>query len=369
METVISASQEAVLACLKSAVGVVDRRGSDPVSGLFLIEKRGAHVSITASNTESQTTSVASIGPARGDTSFAIDARKLVDVMRSIPEGLNVTLRTQGERAVIKAGRSEFKLQTRPGADVLLFAAEAHVGSYTMPQRLLAAQLEQVTYAMAGTHDPRAYLQGTFIRSEQQGMCIAACDSHRLAFVDQVAVQVTGKPGAFVLPRKVALELRRLLGHTDEPVSIGVGRRQVEFRLGDVIVISKLIDGAPPEYRNVIPKAVEVEVVVERKVITESLARMSVMAGGAADGVKLALQPGVLALDLASDNGEAHEQLDVAYEGRDQKFAFNVHYLTSAMAVIPGDTVHLCFSTGGGPLLLRGAAAAGPRHVVMPMRL
>lgn len=369
METIISASQEAILACVKSSVGGVDRRSADPLSGLFLIEKRGALVSITASNTESQTTSTATLGPPRGDTSLAIDARKLVEIIRSVPTDQVVMVKSHSGKAVIRAGRSEFKLQTRPGEDFQLFVPEPYLGTLTMPQRLLTEQLEQVTYAMAGAVDHRPYLQGAFIRSEKLGMCMVACDSHRMAFADRLEVLVTGAPSAFVLPRKVALELKRLLTVSDDPVLISVGRRQVEFKFADVVIISKLIDGSPPDYRAVIPKAVDVEVVVERRVLADSLARMAVMAGSSPLGVNMALQSGVLALDLASDNGEAHEQVDVEYAGADEQFAFNVHYLTATMAAIPADQVALGFSTKGGPLLVRSADKTGPVHLVMPTRV
>ena len=179
---VLKAPQAQVLSALQSVAGVVERRQTLPILSNVLLRKSGEVLQLITSDLEIQIRSTESLGGEAGDFQTTVGARKLIDILRTMPADQTVTLEAQQEKMVLKGGKSRFTLQTLPAQDFPLVQEAASFGPvFSVPQKVLKNLLTQVSFSMA-VHDIRYYLNGILFVAEGNTLSLVATDGHRLAF-------------------------------------------------------------------------------------------------------------------------------------------------------------------------------------------
>jgi DNA polymerase-3 subunit beta len=220
----VQLERDALLKPLQAVTGIVEKRHTLPILSNVLLERRKNQLSLVATDLEIQVATSAEAGKGGDeDASLTVSARKLQDILRSLPEGTEATLDVQNNRLQVRAGKSRFNLQTLPAAD---FPAMADPGAtqakVSMPQKALRELLMLVQYAMA-QQDIRYYLNGLLLVLEGGMVRVVATDGHRLSYAARPLGQQQDKREV-ILPRKAVQELGRLLGEGDEPVVIEITR-------------------------------------------------------------------------------------------------------------------------------------------------
>ncbi|HEX5806513.1 MAG TPA: DNA polymerase III subunit beta, partial [Macromonas sp.] len=179
---VFQSTQDKVLAALQSVAGIVERRHTLPVLANVLIRKTAGQVQLTTSDLEIQIRTHAELGG--DDSSFAttVGARKLIDILRTLPSDQVVSLESSQSKLILKGGKSKFTLQTLPAEDFPLVQESPSFGPvFSVPQKTLKSLLGQVSFSMA-VHDIRYYLNGILFVAEGKKLSLVATDGHRLAF-------------------------------------------------------------------------------------------------------------------------------------------------------------------------------------------
>jgi DNA polymerase-3 subunit beta len=176
-------------------------------------------------------------------------------------------------------------------------------------------------------------------------------------------------PGVIV-PRKTVGELRKLIEETEGDVEIALSETKIRFRAGDVVLISKLIDGTFPDYERVIPLGNDKILEVDRKSFTAAVDRVSTISTEKSRSVKLGLKSGNLTLSANSpDAGSATEELEVSYSADDMEIGFNSRYLLDIAQQIEGESAQFALADAGSPTVIRDGADASALYVLMPMRV
>ena len=179
---VLKATQDKVRAALQSVAGIVERRHTLPILANVLIRKTGETVQLTTSDLEIQIRTHAKLDGDTGDFTTTIGARKLIDILRTMPSDQTVSLESNQSKLILKGGKSRFTLQTLPAEDFPLVQEAATFGPvFSVPQKTLKDLLGQVSFAMA-VHDIRYYLNGISFVAEGKQLSLVATDGHRLAF-------------------------------------------------------------------------------------------------------------------------------------------------------------------------------------------
>ena len=206
---VLKTAQEKVLSALQSVSGIVERRHTLPILANVLIRKTGTQVELTTSDLEIQVRTTAELGGDSGNFSTTVGARKLIDILRSMPADQVVTLTANQNKLTLQGGKSRFTLQTLPSDDFPLVQEAADFGPvFSVPQKALKDLINQVHFAMA-VHDIRYYLNGILFVAEGKSLTLVATDGHRLALA-QATLDVEIPKQEVILPRKTVLELQRL---------------------------------------------------------------------------------------------------------------------------------------------------------------
>ncbi len=366
----IRATRDAVLKPLATVAGIVERRSTLPILANVLLRKEGETVSFLASDVEIQISTSASLGASGDDGATTMSARKLIDILRALPEGPEVRISVAGAKATIQAGRSRFSLQTLEADDFPTVAvSEQFAASFALPQKQLRHLLHMVHFAMA-QQDIRYYLNGLLLVTDGGRVRVVATDGHRLAYCDATLEASGLARSEVIIPRKTVLELQRLLGDTDEPVTIDVAANQVRMRFGEVELVSKLVEGKFPDYQRVIPSGYTKATTVAREALASSLGRASILTSDKFRGVRLSLSPGVLRVQTSNaEQEEAVDELEVDYDGEPLEIGFNVSYLQDVLTNLKTEQVKLEFGDATTSALLTVPGDDSFRYVVMPMRI
>ena len=374
---VLKETQDKVLSVLQAVSGIVERRHTLPILANVMIRKTGGSVQFTTSDLEIQIRTSAELGGDIGDFTTTVGARKLIDILRSMPGDQLVTLESSAAKLILKGGKSRFTLQTMPAEDFPLVQESANFGPvFSVPQKTLKSLLSQVSFAMA-VHDIRYYLNGILFVAEGQQLSLVATDGHRLAFAS-ATLDVEVPKQEVILPRKTVIELQRLLSDTAAPegqeapmIEMQFAGNQAKFSFGGMEFVTKLVEGKFPDYNRVIPKNHKNSVTLGRAPLLASLQRTAILTSEKFKGVRLNFEPGTLR--VASSNAEQEEavdELDIDYGGDAIEIGFNVTYLIDALSnMSQQEMVTVELQDANSSALITVPDNAHFKYVVMPMRI
>jgi DNA polymerase III subunit beta len=363
----LTASREDLLAPLQSVIGVVERRQTMPILANVLVSAREGRVHLTASDLEVElVSSVAANVQAPGD--ITIPGRKLLDIVRSLPDQTPVSLATDGERVVLKGGRSRFTLSTLPATEFPVIDEVNAQQSFSLAQAEFRRLIDKTHFSMA-QQDVRYYLNGLLLETEAQLLRAVATDGHRLAICETALDTAARTPQQVIVPRKGVLELQRILGNEGQ-IELSIGTNHVRATIGDIRFTSKLIDGRFPDYSRVIPASPPRVVTAEREALRQALQRTSILSNEKYRGVRLGVAPGLLTLQAQNPEHEmAEDEVEVTYEFESMEIGFNVTYLLNALDALDTDQVEIGLTDANSSCLIRAPGMTTARYVVMPMRL
>lgn len=366
---VFKSTQDKVLAALQSVAGIVERRHTLPILANVLLRKTGAQVQLTTSDLEIQIRTTAELAGDEGNFATTLGARKLIDILRTMPADQTVSLESTGGKLILKGGKSRFTLQSMPAEDFPLVQESASFGpAFSVPQKTLKSLLSQVSFSMA-VHDIRYYLNGILFVAEGKQLSLVATDGHRLAFAS-AALEVEVPKQEVILPRKTVIELQRLLSDKEGAIEMQFAANQAKFSFDGMEFVTKLVEGKFPDYNRVIPKNHKNIVTLGRQPLLASLQRTAIMTSEKFKGVRLNIEPG--SLRVASSNAEQEEavdELDVDYSGDTIEIGFNVTYLIDALQNMSQEMVRVELSDGNSSALVTNPDDNAFKYVVMPMRI
>src|SRR2546429_3102999 len=359
-----------ILDPLSAVSGIIERRHTLPILSNVLIERTAQAVSFLATDIEIQITARSALMAGGDARAVTVGARKLVDILRALPEDTEVTLQQQDKRLLVKAGKSRFTLQTLPAEDFPRLAKPAgEVARFSLGQKALRRLLGLVQYAMA-QQDIRYYLNGLLMVVEERQLKMVATDGHRLAYASR---EVGGKnlpKQEVILPRKTIIELSKLLEDSDDSVAIELSSAQAKFKFGNVVLVSKLVDGKFPDYGRVIPQNHPKKLKLERIALLQALQRAAILTSDKFRGVRWVLGDGSLKISCSNtEQEEAQEELDVPYKGETLDIGFNVGYLVDVLNNLDVAEVECGLGDANSSVLFTLPGRNDFKYVVMPMRI
>ena len=367
---VFKSTQDSVLSALQSVSGIVERRQTLPILANVMLRKTGASVQLTTSDLEIQIRTHAELGGDEGEFATTIAARKLIDILRTMPADQNVSLESTGGKLILKGGKSRFTLQSLPAADFPLVQEAANFGpTFSVPQQALKALMNRVAFSMA-IHDIRYYLNGILFVAEGNNLSLVATDGHRLAYANATLDVASPSKQEVILPRKTVLELQRLLSDKEGAIDMQFAGNQAKFSFDGMEFVTKLVEGKFPDYNRVIPRNHTNELILGRQTLLSSLQRTAIMTSDKFKGVRLNIEPGSLRVAASNaEQEEATDEIEIDYAGDAIEIGFNVTYLMDVLTNMSQDMVRFSLSDGNSSALITLPDSEDFKYVVMPMRI
>lgn len=365
-----SLPRDTLLKPLQLVGGVVEKRQTLPVLSNVLLEIEGTQLSLTGTDLEVEIQGRVELTEPSTEGAVTVPARKLLDIVKSLPDDSLISLVQNDDRVVVTSGRSRFTLSTLPASDFPNVEEDENTLNFNMPQKTLKKLVDATSFAMA-QQDVRYYLNGMLLELSQNRVRTVATDGHRLAMssqgVDDLGVEERRQ---VIVPRKGILELNRLMADSDDSVEISLGTNHLRARTAAFTFSSKLVDGKFPDYERVVPRGGDKEVVGDRQSLRSIFSRAAILSNEKYRGVRLLLSENnlqVRANNPEQEEAEVNQEID--YQGPELEVGFNVTYLLDVMNVTQGDQVKLVLSDANSSALLSDFDDDSSVYVVMPMRL
>ncbi len=294
-----------------------------------------------------------------------LPARRLLAIVRELP-GTELTLKVDSKNtATIQSGNSVFKILGLPAEDFPTFPKPEGGRVFKLKQATLRDMFKKTSYAIS-MDESRYVLNGVLLSLHDGKMMMVATDGRRLALVEEELEFPKSSECDAILPTKAVQELLRSL-EGDGTVTLTLTDSQASFDLGSVYLVSKLIEGNYPNYRQVIPAETKERVALERETLHNAVRRVALLSSDKSSSVKLHFTRGQLDITANTPEvGEAKESLPTAYKGKDLTIAFNPEFLMDPLRALDVDEVSFDLIDETSPGVLRTAKPF--LYVIMPMR-
>ena len=365
----ISITKDQIIAGLQAVQNVVSTRTTLPILSNVLIRAEGSHVEFTATDLD---VTVACKVEAKvvkpGATTLPV--KKLFGIVRELTGEIEIET-DEKNLSSIRSGSSFFKIHGLAADEFPPLPKFKDDKKVSLPQENIRGMIRKTSFAVS-TDESRYVLNGIFISLKEGKMTFVATDGRRLALVDEEVDISEKSAGEFIVPAKAVNELNRLLQEKGE-VELKFGENQASFALKNesgfsVLLITKLIEGNYPNYRQVIPGEAKERIGVGREELVQALRRAEIMTSEKANSVKLAFGKNLLTITANSPEvGEARETMAINYKGKEMAIAFNPRYLIDPLNALTEDEIFIELIDELSPGVVK---INGPfLYVVMPMRL
>ena len=365
----ITITKDQIITGLQAVQNVVSTRTTLPILSNVLVRAEGGKVEFTA--TDLDVTVACSVeAKVEKPGSTTVPVKKLFGIVRELNGEIDIETDEKNVTS-IRSGGSFFKIHGLAADEFPPLPKFKDDKKVALPQETVRAMLKKTSFAVS-TDESRYVLNGIYISLKDGKMTLVATDGRRLALVDEEVELSEKSTGEFIVPSKAVNELTRLLQATGD-VELKFGENQASFSLKDdkgfsVLLITKLIEGNYPNYKQVIPGEAKERIPLGREELLSALRRAEIMTSEKANSVKMTFGRNTLAITANSPEvGEARETLAVNYKGKEMAIAFNPRYLIDPLAALAEDEVFIELIDELSPGVLK---INGPfLYVVMPMRL
>ncbi|MGB0259335.1 MAG: DNA polymerase III subunit beta [Coraliomargarita sp.] len=361
---------------LQQVLNVVATRSTMPILSNVLIEAADGHISLTTTNLDLgiRCRIKADVETEGGLT---LPVRKLATIVRELPQADVFVEAGDNNQAKITSGGSLFKIMGISTEEFPPLPTFENRHVFELTQDEIVNMLKSVSYGQS-TDENRYILNGVYFNFADDKLTLVATDGRRLALTALETDITEDNAGSLILPAKTVAELERLLGK-GEKVKIAFNDRQVAFEIaigeeGDtglvdqLYLVSKIVEGNYPNYRQVIPKETEHRVKIERELMLECVHRAALVTSDKSNSVKLKVSKNLLEISgSSSEYGESHESMAIAYDGPEVQVAFNPQFLMEPLKALTKDEVFFEFKDELSPGLFK--TLDNFICVIMPLRL
>jgi len=356
--------RDVIVEALGIAGRAVSGRGGMPGLSGVRAELVGDQLTLTGSDLD-LTMSFKVTVAGESDGVIVIPARLVTDIVKALPPGA-VQFVAEDESLSISAGRSEFSIRLITGDE---FPKMSDIGgdAVELSSEQLALALKQVVLA-ASNDDSRPVLTGVLLAAEPDGLRLVSTDSFRLALRDVAGASVLPEGQSVLIPSRALGELNRVLGQ-GESVSLRLGEREASFEVGDVHLVTRLIEGGFPNYQGLIPDTHPNVLTVNRSELMEALRRVKLLARESTP-IRLEITDSAVELvAITQDVGTARESVEANHKGTDLTIAFNPDFLLDGIDVAPGEEITLSTIDELKPAIVRSTDAEDFLYLIMPVRV
>jgi DNA polymerase-3 subunit beta len=373
----VSCLQENLAKGLSIVGRAVSPRSTLPVLGNVLLATDAGRLKLSATNLEVGINCW--IGAkVEEEGAITVPARTFIDLVNALPpERVDLELVVRTQTLNLHAGRSEANIKGIDAQEFPLVPVPEGEGGIPIETEVLRTAVGQVAFA-AAADESRPILTGVLAKFEDTRLTLAAADGFRLSVRSVALPQSIPDPFSIIIPSRALTELVRVSGEQEDPIVITVTptRNQVLFQLTDIVLVSQLIDGNFPDYRQIIPQDSMTHTVMDTAAFLKACKTALIFARDAAHITRLHVKPGtelspghVVVSATSAETGDDVSELDASIEGEDVEIAFNVKYLIDVLSVAGTPQVALDTTTSSSPGVIRPVGEVDYTHVIMPMHL
>ncbi len=370
----IKVEKKDLLNLIGHSQNIIEKRNAMPILVNVLLDAQNSNVKIFATDLEVSLTDEAP-AQVKEPGRVAVNAKSLFEIVKELPDGPIELEKKENNWLKITQNRAVFNIVGMSPDEYPIFPTFATREFLTIDPAVLSEMIEKTIYAVS-MDETRYHLNGVFLETRKEDGNLAyrmvATDGHRLSLIDKKVDNsvVPANNGGVIVPRKGLHEIRKLLDAGEKSVELAIEGAQLIVRSGTSLLMIRLIEGRYPNYQQLIPQNLREHLLVQREPLLATLRRVSLLSNTKSKGVTMTLSQG--RMEIASNNpeiGDAKEELEVQYKGKDIKIGFNAKYILDVLTSMQDEIVRLEFNDHLSPGLIRPNSDSAYTCVVMPMRI
>ncbi|MDB3858195.1 DNA polymerase III subunit beta [Pelagibacteraceae bacterium] len=365
--------RDILLKSLNFVQGVVEKKNTLPILSNVLLQLKDNKLSIVATDLDiifhDEIHDLKVIKEGSTTTSAAI----LYDILRKISSESDLSFELKSENKLsLKSDNSDFNLLCLPINNFPTFSDEFEEQGISLNNQKFLKLLNKTKIAISND-DTRHYLNGIFLHlTEAHGKMFltgVATDSHRLSS-SSLEIENSENFLPLILPRKTVYQLCSLLAESNEKLSMQTSENKIKFSLGNIKLISKVIDGKFPDYKKVVPANNDKSLTVLSKDFINSIERVTSVSLDRKEGVKLAINKENVQLSVNSANsGEGNEIIKANFNSNDLNISFNSKYLIDIASEVEDKNLKMNLKDSVSPVLIEDESDKNSYYVIMPMKI
>ena len=366
----VSATKDVLLHGVQVVQRAVSSKNPLPILSGILIKAQDGQLIFTATDLELGIECIVPVSVIE-EGGVVLPARYLGEIIRRLPDvKIDIETDKENNNTLLKYGLSEFSLLGLSANDFPILPAIDSESTITIKQDLFKNMIKQVGFAVS-SDDNRPIFTGILMEIENDSMKLVATDTHRLAFrTGSIDCGETNFGKSVIVPGKTLNELNRIMTGETGDLKISFGDNQVVFEMPGIRLISRLIEGQFPNYKQVIPQGCKTKVRAKTKEFLEAAERASLLAKEGANVIKLTSSKDTLIINSNSPEiGKIEEQLSIEMEGEDTQIAFNSKYLIDSLKVVDAEEILLELTGSLSPGIIKPAEDENYIYLILPIRI
>ncbi|MCX5711415.1 MAG: DNA polymerase III subunit beta [Candidatus Omnitrophica bacterium] len=360
----LKVEKDVLMGGIQIVQNVISAKSALPILSNILLEVSQGSLRLTATDLDVGISCVIPVD-AQEVGAITVPAKRFSDIIKELPVNEVSVVTKKNNQVNINAQNCEFKIMGLSKEEFPKLPEFKDKEVIKIEQAGLKQMLSLTSFAVS-FDETRYILNGILLKISKNNMTLVATDGKRLAIIEKKLTLPAGKDISIIVPIKTVHELNRNL-RDDGDISLILGNNQVLFDLGKVVIISRLIEGEFPDYRQVIPAASNNKIKADRAQFLRAVRRASLLSTPDYQAVKLEIFKNKMVLSKSTpDVGESREELAVEYQGKEMVIGFNPNYLIDVLKNLNEETVELELTDGEKPGVVR---SNGYVYIVLPMRL
>jgi len=365
----VALDQKLLTKKIQGISSVVPTKTSLPILSTFLMEAKKGKVSLTANDLDVSLTTIIDCD-VKEEGQVSVPGKKFFEIVRSLPED-SVDIETSGEKIAMKCRKSRFRMVGKGADEFPKLPTQKALVTFDMPTKTISDMISKTIYAVSNDLT-RPALCGVLWQVESGALTMVATDGHRLskAVLKGNFGDIEGRD--FIVSPKALNILKSLLDEKDT-VKISLAENHITFDLGDNVIYSRLLEGPFPDYRQVIPKGNDKELVVNREEFTAACRRVAILSSVITHQIRLAVGSDALTISVNTpDVGEAVEEVHCHFKSDPMDIGYNARYLLDILKSMDTEDVTFLLdrSDSAGMLVpVGGSEELEYRCLLMPLRL
>lgn len=365
----IICSKENLLYGVQTVQRAVSNKNPLPIlSGIHLITD-GNNLKFTATDLEIGIECIIPVTVIE-EGSVVIPAKYIIEIARKLPDTkIEIIANNETNLTTIKYGNSEFNIVGGKGEDFPSLPTIESDFNYILSIDLFKNMIRQVVFATS-MDDNRPIFTGVLLDIEEDNIVLVGTDTHRLAFrKGKINKEEINNQVSVVIPGRTLNEVSKLANNNDEKIVITITENQILFKLNDICIISRLIDGHYPNYKQVIPNDFNTKLRVKTKDLLEAVERASLLAKESSNIVKININENKLIINLNSpDVGRIHEEINIFNNGESNQIAFNSKYIIDVLKVIDAEEIYIEMKGSLSPGIITPVDNDNYLYLILPVR-
>jgi len=356
--------KNSLIGAIQTVGNVITSKSALPILSNILIEGQGGSLRLTATDLDIGITCVIPVD-IQEPGAITIPAKRFSDIVKEFPVDLISVSTKKNNQVTIESDMCQFKIMGLAKEEFPKLPEFKDKKAVKIDQGVLKQALSLTSFAVS-FDETRYVLNGILFKISKGVLILVSTDGKRLAIAERKLSVELDIEISMIVPIKTIQELNRNLKDQGE-LSLVISSNQVLFDLGGVGIVSRLIEGEFPDYKQVVPAPSDNKMKVARAQFLLAIKRAALLSTQDYQAVKLEVFKNKLVISKSTpDVGEFHEELPVEYQGKELVIGFNPVYLMDVVKILNEDTVSLELVDAEKPGVVR---ISGYVYIVLPMRL